>query len=220
MLWPAETQHARGLYECGGARPKDLGTLDGSRGGLILPRRVKATPARETRTAVVAQLARLPALVVSESRDANVVAASASTGLARVSPEALFMPVGIAAAALVACQLIAGCGSSGSGGQIGQPPAGSTASCQGLVEFDLPVDNPNPHGATPRQALNAFLARGTVNGSAPPILSPVKAGYPASGWRQVKASSGKAVFASGGDELDFTRDGDGSWVITSGTRNC
>ena len=26
------------------ARPKDLGTLDGSRGGLILPRRVKATP--------------------------------------------------------------------------------------------------------------------------------------------------------------------------------
>jgi hypothetical protein len=25
-----------------GTRPKDLGTLDGSRGGLILPRRVKA----------------------------------------------------------------------------------------------------------------------------------------------------------------------------------
>ena len=29
-----------------GARPKDLGTLDGSRGGLIIPRRVKAAPRR------------------------------------------------------------------------------------------------------------------------------------------------------------------------------
>jgi hypothetical protein len=28
-----------------GMRPKDLGTLDGSRGGLIIPRRVKAAPA-------------------------------------------------------------------------------------------------------------------------------------------------------------------------------
>jgi hypothetical protein len=32
-----------------GARPKDLGTLDGSRGGLILPRRVKAAPADSSR---------------------------------------------------------------------------------------------------------------------------------------------------------------------------
>src|SRR5262245_41661830 len=30
----------------GRTRPKDLGTLDGSRGGLILQRRVKAAPAR------------------------------------------------------------------------------------------------------------------------------------------------------------------------------
>src|SRR5262245_51754640 len=42
MLWPCEARCARGLRGCGGARPKDLGTLDGSRGGLILPRRVKA----------------------------------------------------------------------------------------------------------------------------------------------------------------------------------
>jgi hypothetical protein len=40
----AEAPGARGLCACGGARPKDLGTLDGSRGGLILPRRVKAGP--------------------------------------------------------------------------------------------------------------------------------------------------------------------------------
>src|SRR5258708_20613450 len=38
----AEAQRARGLYGCRGARPKHLGTLDCSRGGLILPRRVKA----------------------------------------------------------------------------------------------------------------------------------------------------------------------------------
>jgi len=38
----AEAQRARGLCGCRGARPKDLGTLDRSRGGLILPRRVKA----------------------------------------------------------------------------------------------------------------------------------------------------------------------------------
>jgi hypothetical protein len=32
-----------------GSRPKDLGTLDGSRGGLILPGRVKVCPPRSTR---------------------------------------------------------------------------------------------------------------------------------------------------------------------------
>jgi hypothetical protein len=38
----AEAQCAREFGTCGRARPKDLGTLDGSRGGLIIPRRVKA----------------------------------------------------------------------------------------------------------------------------------------------------------------------------------
>lgn len=131
--------------------------------------------------------------------------------------------VGFAAAALVACQLVAGCGSSGSGGSGSggsRAPSGSAVSCEGIVEFDLPEDNPNPHGATPRQALNAFLARGSVHGSVPPSLGPVKAGYPASGWRQVKASSDKAVFTSGSDELDFTRNGNGSWVITGGRKSC
>lgn len=127
--------------------------------------------------------------------------------------------------ALVACQLMAGCGStaqsgesSGVGGSL--PPSGNAASCGRIAEFDLPENNPNPHGATPRQALNAFLAHGSVQGAVPPSLSPVKAGYPATGWRQVKISSDKAVFASGRDELDFTRDSNGSWVITEGRKSC
>jgi hypothetical protein len=39
----AEAQCAEVCMSAEGARPKDLGTLDGSRGGLMLPRRVKAT---------------------------------------------------------------------------------------------------------------------------------------------------------------------------------
>jgi hypothetical protein len=39
----AEASCARGLCECRATWPKDLETLDGSRGGLILPRRVKAS---------------------------------------------------------------------------------------------------------------------------------------------------------------------------------
>jgi hypothetical protein len=43
MLWPCRGSMRVGVKAgCGWARPKDLGTLDGSRGGLILPRRVKA----------------------------------------------------------------------------------------------------------------------------------------------------------------------------------
>jgi hypothetical protein len=44
MLWPCRA--ATGLRGCvtGRMRPKDLGTLDGFRGGLIIPRRVQTTP--------------------------------------------------------------------------------------------------------------------------------------------------------------------------------
>jgi hypothetical protein len=143
----------------------------------------------------------------------------------RLSPGAACRRIVFAAVAVFVCQLIAGCGlsqsgggSSGSGG--GRTPSGSASSCRGIVEFDLPQDNPNPHGATPRQALNAFLARGSVHGSAPPSLSPAKAGYPTSGWRLVKISSDTAVFASGGDKLDFMRVDNSSWVITGGSKSC
>jgi hypothetical protein len=44
MLWPCGGSVRAWVCACGRGRPKDLGTLDGSRGGLILPRRVKAAP--------------------------------------------------------------------------------------------------------------------------------------------------------------------------------
>ena len=143
----------------------------------------------------------------------------------RLSPGEACRYIGIVAVAVFTCQLMAGCGLSQSGGGSSgsgdsRTPSGSAASCAGLVEFNLPEDNPNPHGATPRQALNAFLARGSVHGSTPPSLSPARAGYPTSGWRLVEIRSGTAVFASGGDKLEFTRAGNGSWVITGGSKNC
>jgi hypothetical protein len=50
MLWPCGSlQYAR-VYDCGGERPKDLGTLDGSRGGLILPRRAKVSALHKPRS--------------------------------------------------------------------------------------------------------------------------------------------------------------------------
>jgi hypothetical protein len=52
MLWPCGSAWDARVYACGGERPKDLGTLDGSRGGLILPRRVKVTPQHRPSTAL------------------------------------------------------------------------------------------------------------------------------------------------------------------------
>jgi hypothetical protein len=40
------------------------------------------------------------------------------------------------------------------------------------------------------------------------------------GWRLVEIHAGKATFTSHGDELDFARNGNGTWVITAGSRNC
>jgi hypothetical protein len=140
-----------------------------------------------------------------------------------LSPGAACGGVRFVAVALIACSLIAGCGvtaQSGSASFGSRTTSRSSASCDGLVGFSLPTDNPNPHGTTPRQALNVFLAHGSVHGSAPPSLSPTMAGFPASGWRLVKISSDAATFESRGDKLDFTRDGNGSWVITGGSKSC
>jgi hypothetical protein len=85
--------------------------------------------------------------------------------------------------------------------------------------FQLATDNPNPHGSTPQRALSAFLAHGSVFGAAPPILRPAKAGYPASGWHEIRAESNMVIFQSGRAQLDFTRTTSG-WVITSGAKVC
>ena len=86
--------------------------------------------------------------------------------------------------------------------------------------FSLPSDNPNPRGATPAAALALFLASGSVFGAVPPILNPVTAGYPASGWVMKVSTASYMSFKSGADQLDFSRVGAGSWVITGGQKNC
>src|ERR1700730_7660258 len=44
MLWLCEGSTVARVYAHGRGAPKDLGTLDGARGGLIFPRRVKVSP--------------------------------------------------------------------------------------------------------------------------------------------------------------------------------
>jgi hypothetical protein len=44
MLWRCGSSWVRRVARAERLRSKDLGTLDGFRGGLILPRRVKAAP--------------------------------------------------------------------------------------------------------------------------------------------------------------------------------
>ena len=108
-------------------------------------------------------------------------------------------------------------GSPGSGD--GGSSDGSTSGCF-LPGFNLPKDNPNPHGATPELALSAFLAHGSVFGAAGPIVGAAKAHYPTTGWRKSQETSDTATFVSGGAEFDFTRVASDAWVITGGKKNC
>jgi hypothetical protein len=130
----------------------------------------------------------------------------------------------VSAAAILG--LAAGCGSSGAASMgTTQSGSGSTSVATGATgcffpEFSLPNDNPNPRGSTPQHALDAFLVRGSVLGAAPPFVSPAKAGYPTTGWREVKAGSHAVTFQSGIAELIFTRVANDSWVITGGHKNC
>jgi len=124
--------------------------------------------------------------------------------------------------------VIAGCDSSQSGSGTISAGGGNTTSITAvggstacfLPQFALPIDNPNPGGSSARNALDAFLAHGSVVGAAPPIESPAKAGYPTTGWTEIKAGSNAATFQSGGAQLGFTRVTNGDWVITSGRKNC
>jgi len=86
----------------------------------------------------------------------------------------------------------------------------------GAGAFNLPTYNPNPHGSTPKTALDATLAHGSVFGAVPPSRAPRDAGYPSIGWHPAEAGTGTAVLQSGKAELDFTQVSDGSWVLTGG----
>ena len=63
-----------------------------------------------------------------------------------------------------------------------------------IPAFGLPTDNPNPTGATPREAPDAFLPRGSVNGAAPPFESAARAQYPTTGWHEIKTAARTATF--------------------------
>jgi len=99
--------------------------------------------------------------------------------------------------------------------QSGSVAAPSGGHCTPL-SFDLPTDNPNPSGPTAQAALDTFLAHGSVFGAAPPSEAPGKVGYPRTGWRQTKSGAETASFQSGLAELDLTRVGGNSWIVTSG----
>jgi hypothetical protein len=98
--------------------------------------------------------------------------------------------------------------------------AAATGSCGTFPGFSLSTDYPSPRGATPQQALKVFLAAGSIK----PGVSAARAGYPMTGWRQVKLGNKGATFEasdqSGTAELDFTRVHATSWVITGGRKNC
>jgi len=129
------------------------------------------------------------------------------------------------------CGLLTACGTSTTSGSISVAStavssiqqggvAAATGSCGILPEFSLSTDYPNPRAATPPLAISAFLA----DGSAAPGVSAATAGYPTTGWRQVKLDTNQVTFEasyeSGTAELDVTRIHAGSWVVTGGRKNC
>ena len=130
----------------------------------------------------------------------------------------------LAFAAMCCCGLLAGCASqpsvdasAGSGKSAGDSfvvvsgGASAGSSCS-FSSFSLPTDNSNPHGATPQDALNAFLSQGSILGVPPERL------YPTSGWILTVSEAGKAIFESGRSQLYVSRVAGDSWVVTGGRR--
>jgi len=116
---------------------------------------------------------------------------------------------------VLSCALVDGCSNAGSAAGSGSLAAGPTGgNCK---TFTLPTDNPNPHGNTPREALQAFFSGGSIFGAAPPSVSPSRAGLPITGWQEADpTTSGRVTFRSGKAQLVFTKVDGSSWVVTSG----
>jgi hypothetical protein len=124
-------------------------------------------------------------------------------------------------AAIASCFLLGACGSSGSGSDsmsVTLTPRATVGGCR-FPGFDLPNDNPNPHADTPRQALDAFLAHGSVFGAVPPSRSPADVGYPTTAWQQTVATTTSTTFQSNGSEIDVTKVHN-EWVVTHGHKAC
>lgn len=81
--------------------------------------------------------------------------------------------------------------------------------------FELSAANPfNPRASTPEGALRSSLDKAYISGR----VTPVEAGYPRHGWKQIALDSATATFKSGESELTVTHTS-GGWVLTGG-RDC
>ena len=127
----------------------------------------------------------------------------------------LGLPKSVKVAAILA--LIAGLAVTGvvfvssNRGKTGSLTVGSGCSS----DFSISTDAALPHGPTPAEALADFLRSGSVHGLAPPIESPASAGYPASGWHEVRRGSGTVVYQSGSATLNVAVVANG-WQVDSG----
>jgi hypothetical protein len=123
---------------------------------------------------------------------------------------------------LAICGPLAACGSGQAGGSSFTQTFSSGESdfvCN-FPSFNLPTDNPNPLAASPEQALNEFLASGSIHGAGGPITTASQAGYPTGGWRETNSTAQDATFMSGSSQIDVAQIKPSSWVVVSGKKNC
>jgi hypothetical protein len=71
-------------------------------------------------------------------------------------------------------------------------------------------------GKTPREAVQNFILHGSVSGSSPRRIDPVKYGVPKNGWQETKKTDNTATFMSGKSVLYLTKLSSGSWEVEGG----
>jgi hypothetical protein len=94
----------------------------------------------------------------------------------------------------------------------------STGSSCDFPAFEGPLDQSKPAGATPIDAVHAFISHGSIDGLGQ--MSPGKAGYPTSGWKITQQSASSAMAVSGIGTLTVELRADGQWQVTKGTKAC
>jgi hypothetical protein len=71
-------------------------------------------------------------------------------------------------------------------------------------------------GKTPQEAVQNFILHGSVSGSSPGRIDPVKYGVPKNGWQGTKKTDNAATFMSGKSVLYLTKLSNGSWEVEGG----